>query len=226
MSRFFDLLFSTLGIVILLPLLVPLIILLRMTGEGKIFYLQKRVGRFGCDFNIYKFATMLENSANMGSGTLTMKNDSRVLPIGRILRKTKINELPQLLNVLKGDMSIIGPRPLVPSGESNYSDEASKVIRSIRPGLTGLGSLILRDEESFYSHRDDAKEFYAHVISKYKQELEVWFVQNMSLRLYSSIFILTIFSIIYANLDIFKYLTGIPPMPKSMLDSRGMSKNI
>ena len=112
MKRFLDIVCAALGLIVLLPLLCPLAILLRMTGEGKVFYRQERMG-FGLKpFFILKFATMLENSPSLGSGDITLKNDPRVLPVGRVLRKTKINELPQLWNVLIGEMSLVGPRPL------------------------------------------------------------------------------------------------------------------
>ena len=176
MSRLFDIILSGIALAIVLPLLLPLVLLLRFTGEGEIIYSQLRVGIRGETFLIYKFATMLKNSPNIGAGTLTMTNDPRVLPVGAFLRKTKINEMPQLLNVLSGDMSIVGPRPLVPEGESNYSRDQSKIIRSVRPGLSGIGSLILRDEENYYAHRPDAKEFYIDVISPYKAQIEIWYV--------------------------------------------------
>lgn len=159
MQRFFDIVFSFLAILAFSPILLIIVLALRISGEGEVFYKQKRIGRLGKDFYVYKFATMLKNSELLG-GTLTLKNDPRVLPMGGMLRKSKINELPQLINILKGDMSIIGPRPLVPEGELFYTPEASAVIRSIRPGLTGIGSLVLRDEESYYSHREDAASFY------------------------------------------------------------------
>ena len=113
--RVFDILFSALALLLLLPLLIPIMLLLSLTGEREIFYIQKRVGLNGKIFGLYKFATMLKNSPNIGTGEITVKNDPRVLPFGSFLRKTKINELPQLLNILKGDMSIIGPRPMVPN---------------------------------------------------------------------------------------------------------------
>ena len=109
-----------------------------------------------------------------------MENDPRVLRVGRFLRKTKINELPQLLNILVGEMSVVGPRPLVPEGERNYSPSQSKIIRSVRPGVTGIGSIMLRDEESYYAHRSDASQFYIHTISPYKASLEIWYVNNRS----------------------------------------------
>ena len=103
------------ALVLLSPLLLPLMFILRVTGEGEIFFPQSRVGRGGKDFKLYKFATMLKDSPNMGTGTVTVKNDPRVLPMGGFLRKTKINELPQLINIFNGDMSVIGPRPSNPA---------------------------------------------------------------------------------------------------------------
>ena len=138
MQRFLDIFISGIALILLLPLLTPLIIVLRFTGEGEVFFKQVRVGFKGKKFEIYKFATMLKDSPNIGARTLTMQNDPRVLPIGKFLRKTKINELPQLLNIFIGNMSIVGPRPLVPDGEINYTSKQSKIIRSVTPGRTDL----------------------------------------------------------------------------------------
>ena len=112
MTRVCDIFFSALALVFLSPLLIPIALLLRFTGEGEVFFVQERVGLNQQTFGLLKFATMLKDSANIGSGTITVRNDPRVLPVGKVLRKTKINELPQLLNILRGDMSVIGPRPL------------------------------------------------------------------------------------------------------------------
>ena len=109
MERLFDIFLSSIALIILSPLLVPIIILLKSTGEGEWFFMQKRMGKHGRLFKLIKFATMVKNSPNLGTGTVTMKQDPRVLPVGKFLRKTKINELPQLLNILLGDMSVIGP---------------------------------------------------------------------------------------------------------------------
>ena len=102
MIRFFDILFSGIALLILFPLLVPVSIILRLTSEGEVLFLQERIGKGGKKFKLFKFATMLKNSPNIGTGTVTMRNDPRVLPVGKLLRKTKINELPQLLNILIG----------------------------------------------------------------------------------------------------------------------------
>ena len=111
MIRFFDILFSGLAIIILFPFMLPIMIGLKLTGEHDIFYCQERVGKGGKIFKVLKFATMMRNSENMPGGVLTQKNDPRILPMGKFLRKTKINELPQLINIFIGQMSVIGPRP-------------------------------------------------------------------------------------------------------------------
>ena len=220
MKRIFDLAVSFFALLVLSPLLVPLTLMLRLTGEGEIFYMQPRVGLNGKLFNIFKFATMLKNSPNIGSGTLTMRNDARVLPIGVFLRKTKINELPQLLNILFGHMSIVGPRPLVSSGEANYTTSQAIIIRSVRPGVTGIGSLMLRDEESFYAHRSDAHDFYKNEISPYKASLEIWYVENQSFQLDIQIVVLTAAAILFPNLRVEKTFSSLPEMPISMSDSK------
>ena len=220
MQRYIDIFVAGLGMVLLSPLLFLLVIVLRFTGEGEIFYRQSRIGLHGKVFDIYKFATMLKNSPNIGAGTLTMKDDQRVLYIGSFLRRTKINELPQLLNILFGDMSLVGPRPLVPNGEANYTAAESKVIRSVLPGVTGIGSLVLRDEESYYAHRTDAHDFYKQVISPYKSSLEIWYVKNRSIFLNIKIITFTAIAIFFPYIDLKKYFFNIPPMPPELTKSK------
>ena len=122
MIRIFDIVFSFITLVLLAPLFLPIIILLRISGEGEVFYLQERVGKEENRFYVIKFATMLKNSVDLPGGTITIKNDPRILPFGRLLRDTKVNELPQLINVLKGDMSLIGPRPMAVKNYEYYDD--------------------------------------------------------------------------------------------------------
>ena len=141
MKRLLDLVISGLSILVLIPLLLPIILLLRITGEGEVFFSQERMGKGGSLFSLHKFATMLKDSPNIGSGTLTVKNDPRILPLGKFLRKTKINELPQLFNVFKGDMSIVGPRPQSSRNFLAFSEDVQKNIMLVSPGLTGLGSI-------------------------------------------------------------------------------------
>lgn len=218
--RVLDIICSGIAIILLSPMLLMVIIVLRLTGEGEIFYRQRRVGLGQVEFNILKFATMVKNSPNIGAGTITLQNDPRVLPVGRVLRKTKINELPQLFNILRGDMGIVGPRPLVPDGDANYDEDAARIIRSVRPGLTGLGSVMLRDEEAYYSHREDASDFYRKVISPYKESLEVWYVKNRSIWLDLKLILFTALVVVFPAAKIDGYLHSVPKMPKDLAASR------
>ena len=126
-KRFFDLLFSLVALVILAPLLIPIMIILKLTGEREVFYFQKRIGHKNREFDIWKFATMKKDSPNIGTGEITLRNDPRVTNVGRFLRRTKINELPQVFNVLVGDMSIVGPRPLMKKSFELYNPEVQKI---------------------------------------------------------------------------------------------------
>jgi lipopolysaccharide/colanic/teichoic acid biosynthesis glycosyltransferase len=200
--------------------LVPVILCLRFTGENEIFYRQERVGYKRKVFKVLKFATMVKNSPNLGAGTLTMKDDPRVLPLGGILRKTKINEIPQLLNVFFGDMAIVGPRPLVPNGEEHYGTKNSEIIRSVKPGVTGIGSLVLRDEESYYAHRPDALDFYKDVISPYKFTLEKWYIERKTIGLDLKILILTVLAVLNVNFNLWIFFPDLPKTPEKMINSQ------
>lgn len=184
MDRFFDILFSAIALLLLSPLLVPIIMILRLTGEGEVFFLQERIGKGGKKFKLLKFATMLKNSPNIGTGTVTIRDDPRVLPVGKFLRKTKINELPQLLNIFFGDMSFIGPRPLTMQTFSAYSKNTQRHITKVRPGLSGVGSIIFRGEEDIMHGATASVDFYGSVIAPYKGALEEWFVSNKNLYIY------------------------------------------
>lgn len=218
--RIFEVLFSSIALLILSPLLVPVILCLSLTGEREVFYRQERVGFKRKVFKVLKFATMVKNSPNLGAGTLTMKDDPRVLPLGRILRKTKINEIPQLLNVFFGDMAIVGPRPLVPNGEKHYGVKNSEIIRSVKPGVTGIGSLVLRDEESYYAHRSDALDFYKDVISPYKFILEKWYIERKTIGLDLKILILTILAVLNIDFNLWNFFPDLPKIPEKMTNSR------
>ena len=146
-KRFFDIVFSLLAIIILLPLFIPIIILLLLTGEHEVFFRQERVGYKNKIFKILKFATMLKNSPNMGDGDITKRGDPRITAVGKFLRQSKLNELPQVFNILFGDMSFVGPRPLMKVGFDRYSDEMKGKVYNVQPGLTGIGSIQFRDEE-------------------------------------------------------------------------------
>jgi len=190
-QRLLDITFSGVALLLLAPLLVPIALILRLTGEGEVFFRQNRVGRGGGHFNLLKFATMLKDSPNMGTGTVTLKDDPRVLPVGRILRKTKINELPQLINILKGDMSIIGPRPQTQRCFDAFPEPAQQAIITVRPGLSGIGSIVFRGEEDMMHAAGDPDHFYDHVIMPYKGALEEWYVRHQSLGTYLRLIAIT-----------------------------------
>ena len=214
MPRIIDVLLSLLALFVLLPLFIPIVVILLLTGEHKVFYLQTRVGYKNKDFEIIKFATMLSNSANMGSGSLTLKNDPRVLPFGSFLRKTKINELPQILNIIIGDLSIVGPRPQMQVDFEKYSDDVQNKIYNVRPGLTGIGSIIFRDEESLISlaaENENPHDFYKRVIAPYKGELEIWYHSHRSLFLDFQLIFMTAWAIIAPDTRLYeKWFKDLP----------------
>jgi lipopolysaccharide/colanic/teichoic acid biosynthesis glycosyltransferase len=193
-------------------------IILLFTGEHEIFYFQKRIGKKGNPFMIWKFATMLKNSPHIGTGTITLQHDNRVLPVGRFLRKTKINELPQLVNILKGDMSFIGPRPLTEDTYNAYSGEVRKCISQLRPGLSGVGSIVFRNEEYYISKATDPAGFYNEQILPAKGELEIWYFHNRSVIIDLVIMLITCWVIFFPNSTIlyriFKDLPEFNPKPE------------
>ena len=205
-KRLLDILISLVALISLLPLFIPIIILLRLTAEGEVFYLQERIGINNSRFHILKFATMLKNSINMGTKSITLQNDFRVTKVGKFLRKTKINELPQLINILKGDISIVGPRPLVAKTFEAYNKEIQSKIYNVKPGLTGLGSVVFRDEESMISAvaNENPHEFYKRVIAPHKGELELWYQKNKSFFLDLQLIFLTAWVIIFPKSQIYK----------------------
>jgi lipopolysaccharide/colanic/teichoic acid biosynthesis glycosyltransferase len=221
MKRIFDVVCSGLALVALSPILVPIMILLRCTGEGEIFYRQQRIGRGGKPFGILKFATMLKNSPNMVGGDVTVGADPRVLPIGRVLRKTKVNELPQLLNILLGDMSVIGPRPLTQRVADLFPPEHWEALAHLRPGLSGIGSIVFRDEERLLDAAADRMEVYARVIAPYKAALELWYAQRQSLLLDLKLIALTLLAVVRPDLDLQRYLSGLPTPPAELERLRG-----
>ena len=217
MKRFLDVVLSLLALVVLAPLLIPIVVILKLTGEGEVFFIQERAGRGGHSFGLYKFATMLKNSPNIGAGEITVRGDSRVLPFGRVLRKTKLNELPQLWNIFIGDMSVVGPRPMVLNTYAHYPEEARLKLNTIRPGLTGIGSIVFRDEERYLADRDDPMEFYREHIIPYKSDLELWFVKNNTLWLYIKIIFITTWVVIRPQSNIIESVfADIPMKPKSL----------
>jgi len=195
-KRLLDILLAGLALVILSPLLIIIVLILLLTGEHEVFYLQKRVGYQNKIFYIWKFATMVKNSPNIGTGEITLRNDPRVMPFGKFLRMSKLNEIPQIMNVLLGDMSIVGPRPLMHVSFNLYDAGVKKKIYNSKPGMTGIGSLVFRDEEKILSLASDPKTMYQKIYP-YKGKLEIWYLQHASLWVDIKIIFLTAWTILF-----------------------------
>ena len=208
MIRFSDILLSLVALILLLPLFLITMIILKFTGEGKVFFLQKRVGIHNSEFQVFKFVTMRQDSESTGTGIYTAKGDPRILPIGNFLRKTKINELPQLINVLRGDMSLVGPRPLIRQTFDLYNEETINTLSRVKPGITGIGSIVFRDEESLFdvTKYDSLEEFYSIEITPRKAALEIWFVENLNFWTYLKIILGTSIVVFFPTIRIEKRL--------------------
>ena len=213
-KRFFDVILSIIAIAILTPLLLPVIVILRLTGEGYIFYKQERIGTNGELFKLLKFATMFKDSPNMDGGTITAKNDPRIFPFGKFLRKYKINELPQIINVLLGDMSIIGRRPTVKEHFEFIDNDVKYIISKSKPGLSGISSLVFRDEEEYFVYKiaEENRKFYQEKIAPFKGELELWYCDNQTVMTDLLLIIATIFSVLFPSIKIYNYF--FPDLPK------------
>lgn len=211
MIRLLDFLIASTILIVLLPLFVVVIVLLKFTGEHEVFYLQERVGRYGKSFRVFKFATMMKESPDLPGGFLTQKDDPRVLPVGRVLRKWKINELPQLINVWIGEMSLVGPRPQARVHYDLYTASQKAAIDTQKPGLTGLGSLVFRDEESLLEQSGLSFDYvHDELITPYKGELETWYAANQSVTIYIKLLVLTAISLIRTDLNFLRYFDGAP----------------
>lgn len=217
MQRIFDLVFSASALIILTPILLVLIFILKFTGEGEIFFLQPRVGKDKKLFKLFKFATMLKDSPKIGTGTITLDNDPRILPFGKFLRKTKLNELPQLINVFKGEMSVIGPRPQTERCFNAFPISSQNSIIMIRPGLSGIGSIVFRDEELMMNTDNDPDKFYDEIIMPYKGNLEEWYSLNNSIKNYFILIFLTILIVLAPSKKlIWKVFKNLPKPPAEL----------
>ena len=212
LKRIIDIILSSIAIILLSPILILIIIILKLTGEGEIFYLQERVGYKTKSFMIYKFATMVKNSPNIGTGDVTLRNDPRVTKAGKFLRESKLNELPQLFNVFMGDISIIGPRPLMRVGFNRYSLNFQNSVYNVKPGLTGIGSIVFRDEERILTESElTPHECYKEIILPYKGELEIWYQTNCSLFLDLQLIFMTAWVILVPTSKLYeKWFKDLP----------------
>ena len=217
MQRAFDILFSSLAIIALSPVFIIVIIILKLTGEGEIFFHQERHGISSKKIKLIKFVTMVKNSENIGTGTVTLKNDPRVLPFGNVLRKTKINELPQIFNVLLGHMSIIGPRPQTERCFNAFPKEAQPIISSVKPGLSGIGSIIFRNEEDMLDDSTNPDKLYDDEIMPYKAQVEIWYTKKMNIMLYFQLIFLTLYMVFFQKPKLIWTLFPDLPTPPASL---------
>ena len=217
-KRIFDVLLSLFAIILAFPILLIIATILKFSNEGEVFYLQERVGFKNKSFNIYKFVTMIKNSPNMGTGDVTLRNDPRVTKIGKFLRKSKLNELPQLFNILIGDISIVGPRPLMRVGFERYSNFYQKNVYNVKPGLTGVGSIVFRDEERILTNSKlSPHEAYKEIILPHKGELELWYQKNYNLITDLKIIILTAWIVFFPQSKLHtKWLNNLPKSSKAL----------
>lgn len=214
MRRLLDITISVIALLLFSPFGLIIAVILRFTGEGEIFYVQTRVGKNGKPFGLIKFATMLKNSPNMGTGTITVENDPRVFPFGKFLRKLKLNEVPQFLNILKGDMFLVGPRPMAFQDFAYYPPDVQEQLVKVQPGLTGIGSIVFRDEESIMTKSSKPSlDCYKEDIVFYKGQLELWYIENKSIWLDAKLIFLTVVVVIApGNMLYKKVLNGLPSM--------------
>ena len=201
-------------LVLLLPLLLFTVLLLFVLNR-QILYSKPRIGFNLQPFNILKFVTMIPNSHNMTYGTMTIGNDPRITPIGRILRKFKIDELPQLWNVFKGNMSFVGPRPLDKSEFDCYPQHIKDVIYTVKPGITGVGSIVFRNEDIILSDPTVSPiSLYKQKIAPHKGELELWYLENQSFYVDFMILLLTGLAIFVPNNQlIYRVFPSLPVKP-------------
>ncbi|MCL2290936.1 MAG: sugar transferase [Bacteroidetes bacterium] len=193
MIRFFDTIFSFLGLIILSPFFIIIALLIACTSRGNIFYTQSRVGKQNKDFTLFKFRTMSIGADKKGLLTVGMK-DARITKVGGFLRKYKLDELPQLFNVLKGDMSLVGPRPEVRKYVDLYSDEQKRVLE-VRPGITDYASIEYFDENRILAQSDNPEKQYIEEIMPRKLQLNLRYIENCSVKEYFRILFLTIKSV-------------------------------
>lgn len=178
-KRLFDLLLSSLGLLVLAPLLLLIALLIKLDSPGPVMFRQERVGRFGRPFHIHKFRTMRHEPAGQGL-QITVGADRRITRVGGFLRASKLDELPQLLDVWLGDMSLVGPRPEVPRYVAHYPAELREKVLSVRPGITDIASIEYRDESAVLARAADPEQAYIHEVLPHKLALAARYVERSS----------------------------------------------
>lgn len=189
MKRSFDVISAFMALLLLMPLLLLVSLLIKLTMPGPVLFRQTRIGFGGRPFTIYKFRSMKVNRSKV---SITLSSDNRITPLGRFLRRSKIDELPQLWNILRGDMSVVGPRPDVP-GYSDKLQGSDQLLWTVRPGLTGLDSISYPDEETILDQQPDPQKYYDEVLWPDKVRLNLAYIKNRSFWMDIAIIIFTIF---------------------------------
>ena len=196
-KRWFDVTMSLWGLVVFAPLFFIVSLLVKFSSKGPVFYIASRVGQFGKMFNLYKFRTMYVGADKEKEGSITVDGDRRITPIGRVLRKTKIDELPSLLNVLKGEMSFVGPRPDV-KGYADALTGNDRLVLILKPGITGPATLKYANEEDILSTVDDPVLYNNEVIFPDKVRINLLYLNSISLFTDLNLIFRTIFRTNYA----------------------------
>jgi len=211
-KRFSDIIFSIFGIIITGPIMLLTIIILYLTGEKKPIFNQLRVGKNKQLFRLYKLRTMNDNGAN-NSGPITFHNDDRITFFGKFLRWSKIDEFPQFFNVLNGDLSFVGPRPLMPETFYKYKKSTQEIITTIRPGISGAGSVIFRNESFILKtvSKDKQEDIYINNILPYKGQLEEWYIDNRSFIMDLKLLIFSVLVVVYSGVKgLNSFFKGLP----------------
>jgi len=192
--RFFDIIFSALGLIVLLPVFAAICLKIKIGSKGGCFFIQERIGKDGKPFGLYKFRTMRIGADSEGLLTVG-EHDARITRVGYFLRKTKMDELPQLWNVLKGDMSLVGPRPEVRKYVELYTDEQRKVLR-VRPGITDYASIEYANENELLSKAEDPDRTYIEEVMPDKIKLNMRYLEHYTVSEYFKIIFLTFKSLV------------------------------
>lgn len=188
MKRSFDVISAFMALLLLMPLLLLVSLLIKLTMPGPVLFRQTRIGFGGRPFTIYKFRSMKVNRSKV---SITLSSDNRITPLGRFLRRSKIDELPQLWNILRGDMSVVGPRPDVP-GYSDKLQGSDQLLWTVRPGLTGLDSISYPDEETILDQQPDPQKYYDEVLWPDKVRLNLAYIKNRSFWMDIAIILFTV----------------------------------
>ena len=194
MKLLFDLTFSLIGLIVCLPLLIFITILIKLDSKGSVFFIQKRVGKNFKLFNLYKFRTMVADASQRGL-QITADGDPRITRVGRFLRKTKIDELPQIINVLKGDMSFVGPRPEVPKYVEMFRDDYKNILK-VKPGITDYAAIEFRNEENVLKKFENPEEGYIKEVLPLKIKLYKKYIEDKSIFSDVKLIVLTLMKIV------------------------------